>query len=213
MKHQVTAQRLKDALAKNNMKAVELADRSGVSKASVSQYVNGSHKPSNVSAELMAEVLGVAPLWLMGFDVPQNPKAPITHAVQAVRIPVYGVIPAGVPMEAIEDIEDWEDIPADWTRGDQEYFALRIRGDSMEPTYHSGDVIIVRRQPVCESGQDCVVFVNGDDATFKRVVLRPDCAILQPLNPEYEPMIFERDEGECHVTIAGVCVELRRKIK
>ena len=70
MKHQETAYRLKTALDRLNMRAQELSDRSGVAKASISQYINGTHKPSNVSAGKMASVLGVDPLWLMGFDVP-----------------------------------------------------------------------------------------------------------------------------------------------
>ena len=70
MKNKTTSDRLILALDRLNMKAQELADRSGVNKASISQYVNGTHAPSNISAGKMAEVLGVSPVWLMGFDVP-----------------------------------------------------------------------------------------------------------------------------------------------
>lgn len=69
MKHEVTAKRLRDALARADMSQRELAEKSGVNEASISQYINGSHKPSNVSAGKMAEVLGVNPVWLIGFDV------------------------------------------------------------------------------------------------------------------------------------------------
>ena len=72
MKHPLTAQRLKKALSDLNMKPQELADRSGVSKASISQYVNGSHAPSNISNGKMGKILSVNPLWLMGFDVPRE---------------------------------------------------------------------------------------------------------------------------------------------
>lgn len=68
MKYEETARRLKKALSDNDMKAQELADKCGINKASISQYVNGSHKPSNIKAALMADVLGVNALWLMGFD-------------------------------------------------------------------------------------------------------------------------------------------------
>lgn len=78
MKHEKTARRLRDAMAERNIIAQDLAERSGVSKASISQYINGSHKPSNVSAGKMAEVLEVSPLWLMGFDVPRIKKAKTT---------------------------------------------------------------------------------------------------------------------------------------
>lgn len=72
MKNELTAKRIKLALSNKNMKPQELADKSGINKASVSQYVNGSHKPSNISAGKMGEILDVEPLWLMGFDVPME---------------------------------------------------------------------------------------------------------------------------------------------
>ena len=67
MKFPETAKRLKYAL--KDMSQQELANRSGVSKASISQYVNGTNKPSNISAGKIAQVLDVNPMWLMGFDV------------------------------------------------------------------------------------------------------------------------------------------------
>ncbi len=70
MKYPETAKRLSDALNLKKLKAQELADASGVAKASISQYINGSHCPSTLSAGKMASVLGVDAMWLMGFDVP-----------------------------------------------------------------------------------------------------------------------------------------------
>lgn len=69
MKYALTAKRLSDILAIRGMKAQELADKAGVNKASISQYINGSHKPSNLSSGKMAQILRCNPLWLMGFDV------------------------------------------------------------------------------------------------------------------------------------------------
>lgn len=74
MKYEQTAKRLLLALSNSNMKPQELADKSGVSKASISQYVNGSHSPSNISSGKMGAILNVNPLWLMGFDVPMQPE-------------------------------------------------------------------------------------------------------------------------------------------
>ena len=72
MKNSETAKRLTTAMSLANITQQELSDRSGVGKASISQYCNGSHAPSNVSAGKMAKVLGVSPVWLMGFDVPMT---------------------------------------------------------------------------------------------------------------------------------------------
>ena len=76
MKYEITSRRLKEALNDNNMKPQELADASGVNKSSISQYINGSHAPSNTSSGRMASVLHVSPLWLMGFDAPKYEVVP-----------------------------------------------------------------------------------------------------------------------------------------
>lgn len=72
MKHELTSKRLQIAMSKSNITAQELSNKSGVAKASISQYVNGSHKPSNISSGKIASILDVNPLWLMGFDVPME---------------------------------------------------------------------------------------------------------------------------------------------
>lgn len=69
MKHELTARRLQQAMNDMNISAQELSNKSGVAKASISQYVNGSHKPSNISSGKLANILKVNPLWLMGFEV------------------------------------------------------------------------------------------------------------------------------------------------
>lgn len=69
MKNELTAKRLQLALSNANMKPQELADKSGVNKSSIRQYINGSHAPSNISSGKMGKILNVEPMWLMGFDV------------------------------------------------------------------------------------------------------------------------------------------------
>ncbi len=73
---------------------------------------------------------------------------------------VYGSIPAGTPMECIEDIIDTEEIPADMLKGGKQYFGLKIKGNSMFPEYLDGDNLIILKQDDCESGDDCIIMVN-----------------------------------------------------
>lgn len=125
---------------------------------------------------------------------------------------VYGTIPAGIPMECIEDILDTEEISADMLKGGKQYFGLKIKGDSMEPDYLDGDVIIFQKQDDCENGDDCIVMVNSNDGTFKRVFKNENGIILQPLNNKYQPMIYSNEQIETlPVKILGVFEELRRK--
>lgn len=208
MKHILTAQRLQSLLEANQMRAQELSEKTGVAKASISQYINGTHKPSNVSAGKIAEVLDVNPLYIMGFDVPMKETnlktAPIHNAG---RIPVYGRIAAGIPLEANEDIIGTIDVPANMV---DDHGALIVKGDSMYPKYMDGDIVIFRCQPDCDSGKDCVVYVNGYDATLKTVYKKDGGVLLQPINPAYDPMFYGANDDP--VMIAGVVVEIRRKV-
>lgn len=141
--------------------------------------------------------------------------APASLDRSVVEINIYGSIPAGVPIEAIEDIVGTEQIPASWLHGGREYYALTVRGDSMYPVYLDGDTVIVRKESTCQTGDDCVVYVNGYDATLKRVKLHDDGSIeICPLNTNYAPRRYTRQEAaELPVQIGGVVVELRRRMK
>ena len=74
MKHIETANRINEALAESGLTAQELVNRTGLNKASISQYRNGTHRPSNKTSALIGEVLDVNPLWLMGFDVEKKER-------------------------------------------------------------------------------------------------------------------------------------------
>lgn len=125
---------------------------------------------------------------------------------------VYGTIPAGIPMECIEDVIDTEEISANMLKGNKQYFGLKIKGNSMYPEYLNGDTIICEKVDDCESGQDCVVMVNGNDGTFKRVFKNETGIILQPLNPEFQPLIYTNEQiKSLPVRVIGKVVELRRK--
>lgn len=208
--------RLKKALDMRSISQQELSEMTKIPKASISQYLSGYAKPKQDRIYSIARALHINEAWLLGYDVSMDDTDLETSYYQPApkpnRIPVLGSVPAGVPIEAIEDIVDWEDIPMDWLRGGQEYFGLKVKGDSMYPKYLENDTVIVRKQDDCESGQDCVVYVNGYDATLKKVVKKPDCIILQPLNPVYDPKIYDYNDEENPVIIAGVVVEIRRSV-
>lgn len=184
----------------------ELGQIFGVAESTVSQYETGKRDPDYETLLKLSEYFHVSVDYLLRGVAPHEPNA-------AIRIPVLGSIPAGIPLEAIENILDWEEIPEEMVRGGWEYFALRVSGDSMYPKILDGDTVIVRCQPTCESGQDCVVYVNGNDATLKTVKLCDDGSLtILPANPNYAPRTFTASEvRSLPVTIAGVVVELRRK--
>lgn len=125
---------------------------------------------------------------------------------------VYGTIPAGIPVECIEDIIDTEEISADMLKGGKQYFGLKVKGDSMFPEYLDGDTLILEKVEDVESGQDAVIMVNGNDGTFKRVFKNENGIILQPINTSYQPMVYTNEQIESlPIRIIGKVVELRRK--
>ena len=135
---------------------------------------------------------------------------------------IYGTIPAGIPMECIEDILDTEEISEEMLKGGKQYFGLRVKGNSMFPEYLDGDTLILEKVDDCESGEDCVVMVNGYDGTFKKVIKNPETKTirLQPINtslgedgrPLFEPITYTEEQIEnLPVRIIGRVVELRRR--
>lgn len=169
----------------------ELAEKIGVSTQSVWGWEQGLFEPKGERLQNLAKALGVEVSRL--FDTDYSKK----------RVPVLGVIPAGIPLEAIEDIIGYEDLPKDMHGS---YFALKVHGDSMFPKYLEDDTVIVKVQPTCENGQDCIVQVNGFDATLKTVFIKDGYFELKPYNDKYQSMRF------VDVKILGVVKEIRRKV-
>lgn len=192
------------------MTLLELANKIGVREATVQRYESGSIKnlkQSTISA--LSDALNVTPAYLMGWE----DEDPSSTPPGVIRVPVYGVIPAGIPMSAIEEVLDYEEMPESRDTVGKEFFALRLKGDSMFPNYLDGDIVIFQRQDTCDSGKDCAVMVNGDDATFKRIERKTNGIMLKPLNPNYDTLFFTNKEiEELPVRLLGVAIEIRRKL-
>lgn len=133
------------------------------------------------------------------------------RTAKGVVINVLGRVAAGIPIEAIEDVIDTEEISEEMAKTG-EFFGLQIHGDSMEPKFSDGDVVIVRKQNDAESDDIVIAMVNGDDATCKRLKKYKDGIALISTNPTYDPMYFSKEEIETKpVRILGRVVELRAK--
>lgn len=204
------AKRLEDALNSRGAKQSDLVEITGISKSAISQYLSGAFEPKQNNIYKIAKALDINPVWLMGKDVAMDNNKTLPNSTgKPIRINVYGSIPAGIPLEAIQDIQDWEEIPEEWTKGGKEFIALKVIGDSMYPKYLEGDTVIIQLQKDCESGQDCACYVNGYDVTLKKVSKGDNSITLMPINPNYAPQTYKHP-GE--VTILGVVKEIRRTV-
>lgn len=134
-----------------------------------------------------------------------------SRKLPAVKINVLGRVAAGIPIEAVEEVIDQEEITEELAQTGS-FFGLQIKGNSMEPRICEGDVVIVRQQDDAESGDVVIALINGDDAVCKRLRKYRDGIELISNNPSYEPMYFDNEEIEKKpVRIIGKVIELRGK--
>lgn len=197
--------KIKQLRTEKGLSQAKLAERLNVHQTAVSQWEKGRTMPDIEIAQRMAELFNVTLDYLLGRDTSPSANS------NAIRVPVYGIIPAGIPMEAIEEVIDYEELDkSSW--GNKDYFALKIKGSSMQPNYLDGDIVIFEKTCSCNSHDDCAVMINGDDATFKRVEKNENGIMLKALNPEYATLFYTNEQVEnLPVRIIGVAKELRRK--
>ncbi len=211
---------IKKYRAEHHLSMQDVANACGFSKAYIGQLEKGINpstgkpiSPTLQTFEKIAKAVGMdVDTLIKSLDDDQPVTIPASPPrVKGVRIPILGKVVAGIPLEAIEDIEGYEEItPAMAAKG--EYFALHVKGDSMTPSLRDGDTVIVRKQDYIESGETAIVLVNGDEATVKRVKYQENGVILIGENPTvYPPHFYTKEEIESlPVRIIGKVVESRR---
>lgn len=212
--------RIKERREELKMTQQELADRLGYrNKSSIAKIETGTNDIVQSKVVEFAKVLDTTVADPMGWTVAEEAaNAVSTLATKALKeskkgvsIKVLGRVAAGVPIEAVEDIIDTEEITEELAKTG-EFFGLQLHGNSMEPRMCEGDVVIVRKQDDAESGDIVIAMINGDDATCKRLRKYRDGIELISNNPSYEPMFFSnQDIQEKPVKIIGKVVELRGK--
>lgn len=199
--------RMKERRLQLNKTLEEVGSVVGVSKATIQRYEKGAitNIPSD-KIEKIAKALSTTPAFLMGWEDKSN-------RLKGVRIPILGRVVAGIPLEAITDIEGYEEItPKMASLG--EYFALKIKGHSMEPQILDSDIVICKCQSDVESGDIAIILVNGDEATCKQIKKSQEGVTLIGFNPlVYPPHFYSNKEIETlPVNVIGKVVELRRSL-
>lgn len=200
-------ERIKDARKSAGLTQLELAKKTELSRSYIGDIEKDRYNPSVSTLQLIATATNTPLENLLPLS-----KTPSSTG-RGVRIPVLGRVVAGIPLEAVEEILDYEEItPELAATGD--FFALKIRGHSMEPRMLDGDVVIVRRQDDVDSGDVAIVLVNGNEATVKRIKKQEDGITLIATNTSvYEPHFYSNKEIQSlPVQILGKVVELRGKL-
>lgn len=178
----------------------KLADEMGyTSKSTITRIEKGNNDVAQKNIAKFASVLGVSIAYLMDWE---------ENVCTSKRIPVLGRVSAGIPIDAIEEIIDYEEVD-EKTASLGELFGLKIKGDSMTPRICDGDVVIVHQQATADSGDIVIATINGDDAVCKRLQIYANAVLLYSLNPAYEPIDVT---GREDFKIIGKVIELRGKL-
>lgn len=197
---------LRKAMEKAEINATELSEKTGISKSTISRYLSGGYIAKQKNLLKLSLALHVEPKFLFSDAVEE-----LDANLKVYSIPIVGKVVAGTPIDAIENITDYIRVtnPA---AADGSYYALHVTGASMEPEMREGDLAIVHKQDYFDSGDICIVLVNGDEATVKKVIKSDQGITLIGFNATvYPPHFYNvRQVEELPVRVIGKVKEVRR---
>ena len=194
----------------------ELAQKTGyTSRSSIAKIESGKVDLPQTKIKLFAEALETTQADLMGWDIDNSEASRSLSNIENIiplpntkKIPLLGKIACGDPITAVENIEDYVEVP-EFTYAD---FALTCQGDSMiNARINDGDIVYIRQQPEVENGEIAAVLIDGE-ATLKRVFYGKGSIMLQAENPTYPPMVFSGEEI-LDVRILGKATYFLSKVK
>lgn len=207
MKRETVGDRLRQLMDERGLKQVDIieatkpffTDKVKISKTDLSQYVNNKAEPRSDKLYILAKGLNVPEQWLLGFNDDANGQSRPSNIIypeglERVQIPLVGEIACGDPITAEENLEGYieETFEKPVPRGI--LFALRCKGQSMEPTIPDKAIVIIHEQPEVEDGEIAAVQVDHDtEATLKRVKHQGDMVLLIPDNKDFDPIILNKD--------------------
>ncbi|MDD6659105.1 MAG: S24 family peptidase [Eubacteriales bacterium] len=195
------ANRLSDLIDDSDETTYTLADKLGLTPATISRYTNAIMKPKVPTVKSLAQIFNVNDAWLMGYDVskscneykPSNEIYDIPGVMplpNTYKRPRLGTIACGEPILAEENIEAYDDIP-DNIKCD---FTLICKGDSMiNARINDGDIVYIKQQSQVDNGEIAAVLIDNE-ATLKRVYIYEDKVVLQPENTKYPPFVYTKEE-------------------
>lgn len=216
-----TRNRLKELMKMRNLRSVDILNlvhpickkyNVKLEKNNLSQYLSGATNPKQDKVLVLAEALGVDVAWLMGLDVPMQPRPKNIFPVddEYVKVPVVGRVAAGMACLVDDNIIDYEPISKSSLIQGEDYVFLNVVGDSMYPKFEEGDLVLVRCQTSVDSGSFAVVIIDGEDGVIKKLVYDKDWIELQSVNPMYPPRRFE-GKDMLRVSVYGLVKEIKRK--
>lgn len=200
--------------SKKGLSQQGLADKVGIDRSTISRIENNEIETTIDNAIKIADTLNVSINDLLTKNLSFD-NAYFVELDDVIKIPIFGTIKAGVPIESQSDILDYVEIPKSWAKGGKQFYGLKISGDSMFPKYQENDIVIFEQtnDTSLYNGKDVAVMINGTESTFKKILVNDQGIVLQPYNSAYDIMMFPKEKVETlPIRVVGVAVEKRTKI-
>lgn len=207
------AHRLQIAMDNSNMKQVDLVEKTHLDKTLINKYLAGLMKAKQDKLTILADALNVNEVWLMGYDIPSNKKLHLDSLGNPIiDVPLLGTVKAGYDYLAQENWQGTVEVDSKLAEGN-DLFALKVKGDSMYPFLLENDIVIINKQTDFKNGDLVVALINGDEATIKKGKKSETSILLQPINTNYEPLIFTYEEMKTiPILILGVVKQVKRNL-
>jgi repressor LexA len=208
--------RLRKTRKEKDLTLEQIAEKLNITYVTMSRYEKGQLEPKFERIVDIANILGVTPDFLLGLTDDPNKTLGKKEDSEAnsniIKLPVLGKISAGIPALAVENIEGYKYVAKELLNPHNEYFYLRVSGDSMNLKMQDGDKVLVQRQNTVENGEIAVVMVNGYDAVIKKVIIQDNIIQLLPMstNPEHLPQIY--DMNKVDIKIIGKATYVTSKL-
>jgi repressor LexA len=191
------ADTIKDIRKRNFLNQTQFANKIGVTQGSVSQWEHGLTRPNSEQLRAISLAFNISTDELLEKETTAIP-------IRRNSLPILGSIACGQRITPDTTPEGYADIP-DGIHAD---FALRCKGDSMEPTLRDGDLVLIRQQPEVEPGQIAAVNINNE-TTLKHVYPQENGILLVADNPQYRPVFVPIGAGD-EILIHGLAVGYTR---
>ena len=211
----ITARRLRDCREQRRETLDQVARILGVNKSTVMRWERGNTvNISRATLNLLAQHYGVSVGWLTGQEPAASAgewaAASAPAAEPSVRLPILGAVRAGYGAAVFQEIIGYEPASASSVQSGEDYCWFRVTGDSMTPLIDEGDLVLIRKQSMVDSGDYVVAVINDEEGTVKRIQYTPDGIELHSVNPYYPVRRFE-GEAARQVRIVGRVMESKRK--
>lgn len=204
--------RLKKAMEYRNIKQVDLVEKTKLDKTLINKYLSGVANAKQKKLAILAKALDVDEVWLMGYDTSMVNSTSTKLENNVVPINIFDGVVSDFNVLFPKNIIGTVDIEKSIINNGDNFFALKVKDDSMSPVFIENDIIVIKEQHDFENGDLVVAVINTNDITIKKVQKIDAGIVLQSFNPHYAPLFFTHSDIEnLTVKIIGIVKQLRRE--